>query len=81
MVDIQGRLIQRESASRESKEYLLRVLYDYHNPDKYSRCAKYVVRLHEDDVLSDIRTKKQQKQKHVPSLLQLCVFLPSRPRI
>lgn len=69
MVNTQGRKFQRESTSRESSEYLLRVLYDYHNPNKYSSCAKYVVKLHEDDVLDDIRTKKQ----HVPSLLQLCV--------
>ena len=47
----------------------LRALFDYHNPSRHSRCAKYTVRLFEDDLLDEIRTK----QKTFPSLLHLCI--------
>ena len=33
----------------------LRALFDYHNPSRHSRCAKYTVRLFEDDLLDEIR--------------------------
>ena len=59
-----------------SSNYKLRVLFDYYNPSKFSTCAKYTVRLWDDDLLNDIRTNKlqQQKNKKVPSLLQLCIY-------
>jgi len=78
MVDARGIRLHRISSNNRSlpsgeiRNCLLRVLYDYHNPNKYSTCVKYTVRLHEDDLLNDIRTKKQQH--HVPRLLQLCVY-------
>ena len=56
-----------------SSNFKLCIMFDYYNPSKFSTCAKYTVRLFSDDLLNDIRTKKQQQQKHVPSLLQLCV--------
>jgi len=77
MVDTKGIRICRFPSYHNSlpcgviRNCLLNVLYDYHNPNKYSSCVIYTVRLHDDDLLNDIRTKKQQK--HVPSLLQLCV--------
>lgn len=77
MVDARGIWIcrfpsnNRSLPSGEIRNCSLSVLYDYHNPNKYSRCVKYTVRLHDDELLNDIRTKKYQK--HVPSLLQLCV--------
>jgi hypothetical protein len=55
-----------------SSNYKLRVLFDYYNPSKYSNCAKYIVRLWDDDLLNDIRTNKLQ-QRQLSSLLQLCV--------
>lgn len=70
MLDTRGRRIQSETTSDDITNYPLRLLYDYHNPNTYSRCARYVVRLHEDNVLDDVKTKKQQQ---VPSLLQLCI--------
>ena len=62
-----------------SSNYKLRVLFDYHNSSKFSTCAKYTVRLWDDDLLNDIRQQQQQQQqqqknKKVPSLLQLCVY-------
>jgi len=68
MCDTLGRRIYRTS-SNSSLLYPCCVLFHYHNPSKQDCCAKYCVRLYEDKLLEDIRTK----QKPIPTLLQLCV--------
>jgi len=60
-----------------SSNFKLCIIFDYYNPSKFSTCAKYTVRLCHDDLLNDIRRnnlqKNKNKNKKVPSLLQLCV--------
>jgi hypothetical protein len=47
----------------------LYTMFKYHPYDTYDGSAKYTVKLYEDDLLNDIKTK----QKPMPSLVQLCV--------
>jgi hypothetical protein len=47
----------------------LYTMFKYHPYDTDDGSAKYTVRIHEDELLNDIRTKRP---KSIPSLVQLC---------
>lgn len=70
--------INKRISSSKILEYTGRILNgpyyimcEYYPEYEYYGSAKYTVKLHEDDLLNDIRTKKQ---KPIPSLSQLCVL-------